>query len=373
MAVSFGPTTGSKSAGDILRDRRAIATWLFTMCGMVFAMVVIGGITRLTESGLSMVEWRALHDTFPPLSEAEWQRQFALYQRTPEFQVKNFWMTVDDFKTIYWWEWIHRTWGRLIGIVFIVPFLWFLVKGRVERALLPRLVFLLFLGGLQGGIGWWMVKSGLVDQPDVSQYRLAVHLTMAFVIQAFLFWTALDLWRGTFASGQPVRRRPMALSLLILFVVVSGAFVAGTDAGYIYNTFPLMNGRVVPETYWALEGGLVNWVENPSAIQFNHRLVASLTFVLILVHAIAVIRRPASRPQRRVAIALVHMAVIQVALGISTLMVMGPDWLDTDLYIGFGASHQGGAFVLFTLALWLTHLSRGNERLSPVPNSAQPR
>jgi len=243
MAVSFGPTTGSKSAGDILRDRRAIATWLFTMCGMVFAMVVIGGITRLTESGLSMVEWRALHDTFPPLSEAEWQRQFALYQRTPEFQVKNFWMTVDDFKTIYWWEWIHRTWGRLIGIVFIVPFLWFLVKGRVERALLPRLVFLLFLGGLQGGIGWWMVKSGLVDQPDVSQYRLAVHLTMAFVIQAFLFWTALDLWRGTFASGQPVRRRPMALSLLILFVVVSGAFVAGTDAGYIYNTFPLMNGR----------------------------------------------------------------------------------------------------------------------------------
>ncbi|MCR9258018.1 MAG: COX15/CtaA family protein [Alphaproteobacteria bacterium] len=358
MAISFGTATGTKSAERVVQDRRAIAQWLFGMSGMVFLMVVIGGITRLTESGLSMTEWRALHDTFPPLSEAEWQRQFALYMETPEFQIRNFWMTVDDYKTIYWWEWIHRTWGRLIGAAFLLPFLWFWVRGRIERALMPRLVFMLILGGLQGGIGWWMVKSGLVDEPDVSQYRLAVHLTMAFIIQAVVFWTALDLWRGTFKSGQPVRLKPLGLSALVLFVVVTGAFVAGTDAGYIYNTFPLMGGQVVPEAYWSLPGGLVNLVENPAAIQFNHRLVAVLTFGLIVAYTVSVLRNPESRTQKRAALAFVHMVVLQVVLGISTLMVMGPEWLETDYYIAFGAAHQGGAYVLFTLALLMTHVSR---------------
>ena len=360
MAVSFSAPQSTASA-DVSADRRAIYRWLMVTSTMVFAMVVIGGITRLTESGLSMVEWRALHNTFPPLGDAEWARQFALYQETPEFQIKNFWMTVDDYKTIFWWEWIHRTWGRLIGLVFVFPFLWFLVRGRIERALLPRLTVLLFLGGLQGGIGWWMVKSGLVDEPDVSQYRLAVHLTMAFIIQALLVWTVLDLKRGTFGTGLSFSPIPTVLAGLVLLVVVSGAFVAGTDAGYIYNTFPLMGGQIVPESYLDLPIGWLNVFESPAAIQFNHRLLAIVTLVLLVGYTVHILRSSPTKGDKRAALALVHMAGLQVGLGIATLLLVVPVWL--------GALHQGGAFVLFSLAVMMAHVrsapTSGSEAAGP--------
>lgn len=331
------------------RARPTIAAWLFASAFMVAAMVVIGGITRLTESGLSMVEWRPLMGWIPPMGEAEWQRVFDMYKATPEYSAANFWMSLEDFKTIFFWEYVHRVWGRLIGIVFAVPFLVFLLTGRIERALVPRLVLLFVLGGLQGAIGWWMVTSGLVEEARVSPYRLAVHLSMAFLILGLLVWTALGLVQKPAGGTRSQRIGAGHVLVAISLTVVLGAFVAGTDAGYAYNTFPLMGGQFVPDGYWDADLGWRSLVEHVPAVQFHHRWIAVLTAVLTLFFVAR--NRGRVEGAARMALTLLAVAVLaQVGLGISALLAVVPVWL--------GALHQAGAVVLFSLAVWVRYVLR---------------
>jgi len=325
------------------RARPAVAAWLFASAFMVAAMVVIGGITRLTESGLSMVEWRPLVGWIPPIGEAEWARVFAMYQATPEYRAVNSWMTIDDFKTIFFWEYVHRVWGRLIGLVYAVPFLVFLATGRIERAMVPRLVLLLVLGGLQGAIGWWMVTSGLVEEARVSPYRLSVHLSMAFLILGLLLWTALGLVQRPAGGTRAQRIGAGHVLAAVSITIVLGAFVAGTDAGFAYNTFPLMDGAFVPPGYWDAELGWRNLVEHVPAVQFHHRWIAIATAVLTLVFVAR--HRGSVAGMARPALTLLAVAVVlQVLLGISALLAVVPVWL--------GALHQAGAVVLFSAAVW---------------------
>lgn len=334
------------ASGATTTARRPIAVWLLLCCGAVFAMVVIGGVTRLTGSGLSMVEWRPLIGALPPLSDAEWQRVFALYQASPEYRETNLSMTLAEFRGIFWWEYVHRLWGRLIGALFLLPFLWFLVRGRIDRALAPRLVLLFALGALQGLLGWYMVRSGLVDVPEVSQYRLAAHLTLALAIYAALLWTALEvLWPRPSAVADRrlagVRRLAWSLVALLAVTVVSGTFMAGTHAGWTYNTL-LMDGELVPAGY-AIDPWYAAPFENVTAINFNHRVLALATLAL----ALATWWRSrwlALAPRgRRLANVLAAWAGVQVALGIATLLLVVP--------VALGALHQAGAVVLLTLAL----------------------
>jgi cytochrome c oxidase assembly protein subunit 15 len=325
-------------------NHRAIAIWLLVCCAMIFAMVVIGGITRLTESGLSMVEWRPLIGWLPPLGEAAWQEVFAKYQETPQFQKTNADMDLAGFKTIFWWEYIHRVWGRLIGVVFALPFLWFLIRGRVDRGLVPRLVFMLVLGGLQGGLGWYMVKSGLVDRPEVSQYRLAAHLGFAVVIYAYVLWVALGLLVGR-GAGNGRSAWALALSALVFVTILSGAFVAGLDAGLAYNTFPLMGGRLVPEAYLEFEPAWINVFENVAAVQFDHRVLAVVTLIATLLFWLGVRRSGIAGRAAALANAMGLVALAQFGLGIATLLMFVP--------VSVATAHQAGALTLFTLALWL--------------------
>lgn len=329
------------------RARPLVAGWLFASAFMVAAMVVIGGITRLTESGLSMVEWRPLVGWIPPIGEADWNRVFEMYKATPEFRAANFWMTIDDFKTIFFWEYLHRVWGRLIGVVFAVPFLLFLVTGRIERALAPRLVLLFALGGLQGAIGWWMVTSGLADEARVSPYRLSVHLSMAFLILGLLLWTALGLVRTPAGGTRGQRIGASHVLAAVAITVVLGAFVAGTDAGYAYNTFPLMDGSFVPQGYWDL--GWRGIVEHVPTVQFHHRWVAIATAALTLFFVLRNRARVADGARLPLTL-LGAMVAVQVALGIVTLLAGVPVWL--------GALHQAGAVALFSLAVWVRYSLR---------------
>lgn len=355
MTVSSSPLDRATAAADkALRARPWVVRWLFANAAMVAAMIVIGGITRLTESGLSMVEWRPLMGWIPPLSAAEWERVFALYRETPEFRVQNAWMGLADFQTIFFWEYLHRLWGRLIGLVFALPFLVFLATGRIERALAPRLAALFLLGAIQGGIGWWMVTSGLADEPRVSPYRLTVHLSMAFLILGVLLWTALELRDGARVAASPALRRGATLVLaLVSLTVLAGAFVAGTDAGYAYNTFPLMDGRLVPEGYWQPGLGIASLFEWVPAVQFNHRWLAIVTALVALGYAHWALRRVPVGAAAVLPLRLLTVAVtLQVALGIATLLLAVPVWL--------GALHQGGAVALFAIAVWVRFgFSRG--------------
>ena len=264
--------------------RRPIAYWLFACCAMVFATLIVGGVTRLTHSGLSIVEWQPLVGTIPPLSQGDWLDLFAKYQLTPEFQQVNLAMTLDEFKFIFWWEWVHRLLGRTIGLVFFLPFLWFLLRGQLDRALWPKLFSFFVLGGLQGAMGWYMVKSGLVDDPRVSQYRLTAHLGLAFLIFGLMLWTALDLLRARVprpSSPAGLRRFAAALAGLVFFMVLTGGLVAGIHAGLAYNSFPLMNGDFMPEQMWLIEPWWLNLFSNIGTVQFDHRLVAWALIFLI--------------------------------------------------------------------------------------------
>jgi cytochrome c oxidase assembly protein subunit 15 len=328
------------------RDQRAIAVWLLLCCAMIFAMVVIGGITRLTESGLSMVEWRPLIGWLPPLSDGAWQDVFAKYQATPQFQKVNAAMTLAEFKTIFWWEYVHRVWGRLIGVVFLLPFLWFLVRRRFDRALAPKLAVIFVLGALQGALGWYMVKSGLVDRPEVSQYRLTAHLGLAVLIYGVILWVALGLLVRNGAPRGPSPRWSRALVVVIFVTMLSGGFVAGLDAGLAYNTFPLMDGRLVPAGYLAFRPSWTNPFENVASVQFDHRVLALATLAAVLAFWAGARRVGIAGRARRIADGMAVMACIQVGLGISTLLLYVP--------IPVAAAHQAGALVLFTLAVWLT-------------------
>ncbi len=334
-----------------LATRRQLAVWLLICCALVFLMVVVGGITRLTHSGLSMVEWQPVVGTIPPLDEGQWQEVFGKYQQTPEYQKVNRGMSLEQFKEIFWWEYFHRLLGRAIGAVFLVPLLYFIARGQIDRRLAPGLLGIFLLGALQGALGWYMVKSGLVDDPRVSQYRLAAHLGMAFLIFAAMFWTALGMLAPTVAVPDLPRQRlrlyAFALSVLIFVMVLSGGFVAGIRAGLAYNTFPLMNGDVVPPDYLVLEPWWRNLFSNMAAVQFNHRLIAWLLFLLVPPFWLAS-RRLELAPRARLACnALPVVLAVQIALGISTLLLVVP--------MPLAAAHQAGAMLLFATALWASH------------------
>ena len=334
---------------------RAMATWLLLCSALVLVVVVVGGITRLTHSGLSIVEWKPITGVIPPITDAGWRDAFEQYQRTPEYQKVNRGMSLPAFQGIYWVEWVHRLLGRLIGVAFLVPFVYWLARGRVPPALMPRLVGLLALGGLQGALGWYMVASGLVDVPRVSPYRLAAHLGLAAIVFGGLVWTALDLLRPRPAPGPVpvsagVRHLATAVTALVLLVILSGAFVAGTRAGFAFNTFPLMGGRVIPEGLFSGRPLWTNPFENIVTVQFDHRLLAGVLGLLIVLLWWQLSRpwRPAAT--RAAAHLLLGGLVLQVALGVTTLLYVVPTPL--------AVIHQGSAFVLLGVAVVVRHRVR---------------
>ena len=331
---------------------RTVARWLLICCGLVFAMVVLGGFTRLTGSGLSMVDWRPLLGVLPPIGDAEWQRVFEMYQQTPEFQKVNPDMDVDGFKEIFWLEFLHRLLGRVIGIVFFVPFVVFVVKGYIHKQEWPKYLLMFVLGGMQGLLGWYMVKSGLVDVPHVSQYRLTAHLVAAFLIYAYMFWVAMSL---LFPSPDGARKhrwygKTIGLIVLIGITIVSGAFVAGLKAGKIFNTFPMMGDYWFPPGLLALEPLWRNLFENMTTVQFDHRWLAIATFVAVVIYWLGARGADFPRRARPAVNALLHTAVLQVVLGVSTLLLAVPVFL--------GAAHQAVAMLFFTIALYLVHALR---------------
>ncbi len=333
-------------------QNRAVATWLLICCGLVFVMVVLGGFTRLTGSGLSMVDWRPMMGILPPMSDAQWQRVFEMYQQSPEFLKVNSAFGVDEFKSIFWLEYLHRLLGRTIGIVFLVPFIFFFARGYIRANEWAKYLLMFALGGMQGLLGWYMVKSGLIDVPHVSQYRLTAHLVAAFIIYAYMLWVAMSLLfpRGENASKHPWYGKTLALFVLVSITVISGGFVAGLKAGKIYNTFPMMGDHWIPPGLMALEPLWRNFFDNMATVQFDHRYLAITTFVLIVIYWFKL--RSADIPTRaRPAVnALLYTAVLQVLLGITTLLFAVP--------VILGATHQGVAMLLFTVALYLVHALR---------------
>jgi len=332
---------------------RQIAIWLLLVCAAIFIMLVIGGATRLTHSGLSMMTWDPLMGWIPPLTEASWLTSFEHYKKIPEFYELNPNMDIEGYKGIFMLEYIHRVWGRLIGIFFLLPFLYFLFAGKIRQSLRLPMMIMFVLGGLQGVLGWYMVSSGF-DSPYVSHYRLTAHLMAAFVIFAYILWVALGLLyaRADTMQADPnsVRRLSIGIVALIVITVTSGGLVAGLKAGFAYNTFPLMDGRFVPEGFGMLSPFYLNFFDNIAAVQFDHRwlAIATLIFVALLWwHG-----RGSDLPARaRLGLnLLLGMAVIQVGLGIFTLLLAVPVWL--------GVTHQGGSMVLFAIALFTLHALR---------------
>ncbi|MEQ8283254.1 MAG: COX15/CtaA family protein [Parvibaculum sp.] len=325
-------------------DRRAIAIWLGCVAALVFIMVVVGGLTRLTESGLSITEWKPVTGALPPMSEEHWQAEFDLYRQIPQYQLINKGMSLAAFKTIYWWEWSHRFLGRLIGLAFFVPFVWFLVTRRVERALLPRLAGLFVLGGMQGVLGWWMVMSGLTERTEVSQYRLAAHLGLATLIYGALVWTVLDLTRGkaTRALGG-IAKAALALVIFVFLQTILGAFVAGLRAGAVYNTWPLMDGAWLPDGLLRMSPLWHNLFENHLTVQFQHRIAAYLLLLAALWHWFAARKTAAAQGAGLLLLAI----ILQAMLGIWTVLWVVP--------IPLGAAHQAGALIVLTVALWHAH------------------
>lgn len=350
------PTNRALVASADARGRR-VALWLFAVCALLALMVVVGGATRLTHSGLSITEWRPVTGIVPPLSDEAWNDAFAKYKEIPQYRLRNPGMSVDEFRDIYWWEWIHRLLGRLIGFVFLLPLVWFAVTRQLSRPLIVRLSFIFLLGAAQGALGWYMVQSGLANRIDVSQYRLAAHLGLAFLIFGFTFWTALDclgpLWRRPPApsSEQSSKWLPaaaIAVFALVFGQILLGALVAGLKAGFLYNTWPLMGSRLWPEDYWSHAPWFANWGENAAAVQANHRVGA-----YILVAAVAGIwvgaRPKATGPLRRALDGLAALTGLQVALGIATLLSVV--WLPLALL------HQLAALALFAASINLVHVA----------------
>ena len=330
---------------------RRIAAWLFVCCLMVYAMVILGGATRLTGSGLSMVEWDPIFGIIPPLDQETWNETFALYQQSPEYQKINVGMDLAGFKRIYWYEYSHRVLGRTIGTVFLLPFLFFLARGWVKRPLVPKLVTLFVLGGLQGLLGWYMVKSGLVDNPHVSQYRLTAHLGLAVLIYAYMLHVALGLWYGNQRSAAVpttgLRHATSLLGGLVFITILSGGFVAGLKAGFAYNTFPLMDGHWVPEVIFMQQPLWRNFFENIATVQFSHRVLATLVFFSVVTLWLSSIRQSLPATVRNGLHGLLAAALLQVTLGISTLLLHVP--------IPLAVAHQAGALLLLTVVIYVRH------------------
>lgn len=346
------PTTAPDAGGA----PRAIAWWLYACCALVFAMVVVGGVTRLTHSGLSITEWQPIVGTIPPLSDADWQVAFAKYQATPEYREVNKGMALSEFKGIFWWEYGHRLLGRLIGIAFFVPYAWFLARRRIPAGYGWKLGGIFVLGGLQGAMGWYMVQSGLVDDPRVSQFRLTAHLGLAFVILASMLWVAWSLqWPARFVARDDrqrgVRRLAIAVAALVFAMVLTGGLVAGIRAGFAYNTFPLMNGSVVPPEILSLAPWWRNFFWNMATVQFDHRLLAWTLAIVVPLLWRRVRGTPGLPPRARSgALLLLAMLAVQVSLGIATLVQVVP--------LPLAAAHQAGALLVFALALNVAHALR---------------
>lgn len=358
----------------VVTPSSAVGRWLLICCAMVAVMVVLGGATRLTESGLSIVDWRPVTGILPPFGAADWQALFEAYKQSPEFHKANFWMSLADFKTIYWLEYLHRLWGRLIGIVFLAPFIWFAVRRQLSGGFAARLCGVFVLGALQGLMGWYMVKSGLVDRPAVSQYRLAAHLVLAFVIYGWLLWLALHCLRpmaqGPRRTVVTFRTHAVVLGVLALITITAGAFVAGIDAGLAYNTFPLMDGRWIPDGAFHLAPWWINFFENTATVQFTHRTLGVSLMILTLwlwlrVRAGRNITKVTKA--RRLIELMAAIVSAQAALGVATLL--------NEVPVGLGILHQTGALAVFTLAIWTVYeLGADSSAVADTrrPNSAAP-
>ncbi len=333
-----------------MKDNKRVIYWLLTGCILIFIMVVVGGITRLTHSGLSISNYKLISGTIPPIGEQEWQEAFDLYKQYPEYQKLNSHFTLSDFKSIFFWEWLHRVIGRLIGIVFILPFLYFILKKQLSKPTVKKCLVLLFLGGFQGFLGWYMVKSGLIDRPDVSHYRLAAHLTTAFLTFAYSLWVALDLKYPTKKEINKNLRNFMRFTLVVLVTqIIWGAFVAGLDAGFIHNFWPFMSeGKLIHETVYIEHQPLLkNFFEGKSGVQFVHRYLAYIVVILIgiIVYKTKIVKITALQKQGLQSLLL--LVLLQFTLGVLTLVFAVPLWL--------GIAHQVVAFFLLAAMTFTLH------------------
>ena len=333
---------------------KPVLIWLFLGCATIFVMVAVGGITRLTESGLSMVDWHLLEGAKYPSSDAEWQQEFEKYAQYPEFQEKNYNYSLEEFKDIFWWEWFHRMIGRFLGVLFIIPFVVFTIQKRVPKWMMPKLIFILCLGAFQGFLGWYMVKSGLIDVPRVSHFRLAAHLSTAFFTIAYTFYVALQLMHKTSTvqttSSGGYRKAIAWLSALVGIQIIYGAFVAGLDAGHIHNYFPHMNpGEFISSNAFSFTPLIDNPIFNPSGIQLVHRTLAYAVVVSIFLVWNTYRKKPLKQHERRGFTMLLVAVGIQFSLGVVTLIYHVP--------IVLGVLHQLGALVLLLSLVFLLHTS----------------
>jgi cytochrome c oxidase assembly protein subunit 15 len=349
---SFAAAPDAARAAPAQGSHRAVAAWLFVCCALVFAMVVVGGATRLTHSGLSITEWQPIVGTLPPLTDTQWEEAFAKYRATPEYQQVNKGMSVGEFKGIFWWEYFHRLLGRLIGVAFLLPLVWFAVRRRIPAGYVGKLAGIFVLGGLQGGMGWYMVMSGLVDDPRVSQFRLTAHLGLALAIFAAMWWVGLSLaFARREAPGTAPRGFALAVAALVFTMALTGGFVAGIRAGFAYNTFPLMNGYVVPPEIFLIEPWWKNFFYNMATVQFDHRLLAWALAIVVPMLWWRVARDDTLPARARVgAHALLALLAVQIALGIATLLLVVP--------LPLAVAHQAGAVLVLAAALNVAHALR---------------
>ncbi len=343
--ASAGLSRNSATAAQL----PAVRIWLLVIAAFVLAMVVVGGATRLTGSGLSITEWKPILGALPPMSEAAWQDAFEKYKQIPQYEAVNKGFSLESFKAIFWWEWSHRLLGRLVGFVFLLPFAYFLLRRAIPRPFIPKVAALFVLGGAQGALGWFMVASGLAgsDRIAVSQYRLAAHLALATVIAAYAFWLALTIREegqdkaAASAASPSARLAAIVLGGLVYLQIIAGAFVAGLKGGYASNTWPLMNGEIVPAGMDQYSPLWMNLFENPLTAQFVHRLIAYFIAIYAVAFALAVWRRPALRGP---AIAVILATLVQIALGVATIVY--------DMPLGFALAHQANAMLVLAASLW---------------------
>ena len=332
------------------RDNKKVIYWLFTGCALIFIMVVVGGITRLTHSGLSIPDYKLISGTIPPINDQQWQEAFELYKQYPEYQKLNININLIEFKGIFFWEWLHRVIGRSIGLVFIIPFLYFLITRQLNKSTIKKTIILLILGGFQGFLGWYMVKSGLVDRPDVSHYRLAAHLTTAFATFAFTLWVALDLIFPIKQTINKAYRNLIRISLIILFIqIIYGAFVAGLDAGFIHNYWPMMSeGKFMHETVLIEKTPVYkNFIEGRSGVQFVHRILAFIVVISVVIIYLKGKKIAVSNHQLNGLNSLLVLVGLQSLLGVLTILLQVPLWL--------GIAHQIGAFLLLSSMTFTLH------------------
>ena len=338
------------------RDDVIIGRWLVICAATIFGMILLGGVTRLTESGLSMVDWRPIMGVVPPLSTTDWVHLFEQYKLFPEYQLVNKGMSLDAFKQIFWFEYLHRMLGRLIGIMFFVPLMVFLYLGKVKPGLRPHLFLLLFLGGCQGFMGWYMVKSGLVDRPDVSQYRLTAHLGLAIAIYGYIAWLAIGLFSPNRYPRKDVGWGFFSVIALVYVMILSGGFVAGTNAGLSFPTWPLMGDSFFPPALYS--AGWVSAFEQVTTIHFNHRMLAYITGAVVVTAAVRGLMTSADQRLRLASILMLVAVCFQIALGISTVL--------SHVHIPIAAGHQSGAVLLLTTVLFWTQscITAEQERLT---------